>query len=136
MKNKSICAIVNLTMDIKQLRGYLPMLHSLNKCKGNCERNILMSHLEDKSFNFVCKMIGKTVNDPSMLGLSPSKLNHLRLKLTRDRARVKYLTKDGGVMTRKRRSVRQSGEGIGAILGILLPIVINLISGAFKKKKK
>lgn len=122
-------------MEIKEIKNYLPLLHSMHKCSGNCERNILMSHLDDQSFNFVCKWLKKSVNDPSMLQVSSPKLKRLRAILERDRSKVKYLTGSGGNIIRKRRIVRQSGEGIGLLLGALAPTLINLVRGLIKGKK-
>lgn len=105
----------------------------MHKCRGNCERNILMSHLDDKSFNFVCKWMKKSVEDPAMLGLSSGKLKNLRSVLERDRSKIKYLTGAGGNMERKRRIVRQSGEGIGLLLGTLAPALVSLVRSLIKK---
>ena len=123
-------------MEIKEVKSYLPLLHSMHKCSGNCERNILMSHLDDKSFNFVCKWMKKSVDDPAILRLPPNKLRKLRSVLERDRSRIKYLTGARGNIIRKRQIVKQSGEGIGLLLGALAPTLIGLIRDLVKGKKK
>ena len=126
-------------MDIKSVKNFLPLLHSMNRCRGNCERNILLSHLDDRSFNFVCKWMQKGVNDPSILNLSKKKLASLRSVLGRDKERVKYITREGktGRVNKLRRvAVRQSGEGVGVLLGVLAPVLINLVRNLLTKKKK
>lgn len=123
-------------MDIKEIKTHLPLLHSVKKCPGNCERNILLSHMDDKTFNFVCKWIGKSIQDPSMLKLGTRGLKTLRKNLERDKKRIKYLTKRGGNINRKKKAVKQSGEGIGMLLGVLAPILINLVKSLVSSKKK
>jgi len=123
-------------MDIKEIKTHLPLLHSMHKCHGNCERNILMSHLDDKSFKFMCKALDNSVKNPENLNLTSAKLRRLRQVLKKDRVRVKYLTKPGGDLNRKRRIVKQSGEGIGLLLGVLAPAVIELVRNLIRKKKR
>lgn len=123
-------------MEIKEVKNYLPLLHSMHRCAGNCERSILLSHLDDGSFNFLCKWMGKAIQDPGLLQLAPARLRTLRKMLEHDKNRVKYLTKPGGSLTQKKKVVKQSGEGIGLILGVLAPVLINLVRGLLKKKKK
>lgn len=127
-------------MDIKDVRIFVPLLHSMGRCKGNCERNILMSHLDDKSFKFMCHWLRKGVTDPSVLNLSQKKLGTLRKVLKRDKDRLKYITTSGGgsgkINHSRRVAVRQSGEGIGMLLGALAPVLINLVRKLVTKKKK
>ena len=123
-------------MDIKEIKTHLPLLHSMHKCHGNCERNILMSHLDDKSFKFLCKALDNSVKNPENLNLTSAKLRWLRQVLKKDRVRVNYLTKPGGDLNRKRRIVKQSGEGIGLLLGVLAPAVIELVRNLIRKKKR
>ena len=123
-------------MEIREIRNNLPLLHSLYKCPGNSERNILFSHLDDNSFKFICGWLKKCVNDPSFLNLPNRKLTHLRHILARDKNRITKLTKAGKVTTTKRKAVRQSGEGIGILLSVLAPVLISLVKDLVTKKKK
>lgn len=95
-----------------------------------------MSHLDDRSFKFMCNMMSKCINQPDLLNLKSGKLTTLRKKLLLDRERIKYLTAKGKVTEAKRRAVRQSGEGVGALLGVLAPVLINLVKGLLTKEKK
>lgn len=123
-------------MDIKEIKTHLPLLHSMHKCHGNCERNILMSHMDDGSLKFLCKALDNSVKNPANLNLTSAKLRRLRHVLKKDQARVKYLTKPGGNLNRKRKLVRQSGEGVGLLLGVLAPALIELVRNLIRKKKK
>lgn len=123
-------------MDLHQVHPFIPLLHSLHTCKGLSEKNILMSHLDDRSFKFMCNMMSKCINQPDLLNLKSGKLTTLRKKLLLDRERIKYLTAKGKVTEAKRRAVRQSGEGVGALLGVLAPVLINLVKGLLTKEKK
>lgn len=123
-------------MDIKEIKTHLPLLHSMHKCHGNCERNILMSHMDDKSFQFLCKAMNNSVQNPSTLNLSTSRLRKLRKVLERDKDRLKYLTKPKGSLHRKKLIVKQSGEGIGLLLGVLAPALIEVIRNLVSKRKR
>ena len=123
-------------MEFKTVKQYLPLLHSLNKCQGNCERNILLSHMDDQAFNFICGQINKSIQNPETLNLSNGRLKRLRTALERDKAKIKYLTAPGGNIARKRKVVRQSGQGLGLLVGILAPVLINLVKDLIVKKKK
>ena len=123
-------------MEIKELKTYLPLMHSLGQCRDASCRNILMSHLDDPSFKFVNSWITRGVHSPSILKLSPKRLNTLRTVLSHDKSRIKYLTGQKGAIKRKKAAVRQSGKGIGVLLGILAPLVINLVKDLITKKKK
>ena len=123
-------------MEIKELKTYLPLMHSLGQCRDASCRNIIMSHLDDPSFKFVNSWITKGVQTPDKLKLSPNRMAALRSVLSRDKVRIKYLTGQKGVIKRKKAAVRQSGKGIGVLLGILAPLVINLVKDLIAKKKK
>lgn len=117
------------------MKQYLPLLHSLNKCQGNCERNILLSHMDDNAFRFICGQINKSIQNPDFLKLSPPRLKKLRQSLEHDKKRIKYLTSEKGNTQRKRKIVRQSGQGLGLLVGILAPVLIELVRGLVTKKK-
>ena len=121
-------------MDIREIRTYAPLLHSICQCRGNDERTVLMSHLNDPALKFICKWMDRGVSDPSLLRLSPKRLKRLKSALERDKARVKYLTKPGGNMARKRSNIRQSGQGVGLLLAVLAPTLINLVKEFIHKK--
>ena len=128
-------------MEIGNVKSFVPLLHSIYRCHGNCERNILMSHLDEPSFNFVCNWMNKCINDPSILKLPARKLNILRKAIGPESKKIKYLTSKGGSIAKKRKIVKQSGEGIGLLLGILAPVLINLVKdlvtkASSKKAKK
>ena len=123
------------SMDVKEVKLHLPMLHSLGRCKGNCERNILFSHLNDKSFDFVCRCLSKVINNPSLLPYKKAQLEKVRTALGRDKNRIKYLINPNRTnLEKKRKVVRQSGEGIGILLSALVPLLINVVSNALSKK--
>ena len=84
----------------------------------------------------MCKALDNSVKNPENLNLTSAKLRRLRQVLKKDRVRVKYLTKPGGDLNRKRRIVKQSGEGIGLLLGVLAPAVIELVRNLIRKKKR
>ena len=92
--------------------------------------------MDDGSFKFLCKAIGNSVQNPSSLNLSTSRLRSLRKVLERDKSKLKYLTKPAGSLNRKRKLVRQSGEGIGLLLGVLAPALIEVIRNLVSKRKK
>lgn len=119
-----------------EIRNYAPLLYSLSRCRGNCERNILLSHLDDKTFGFMCNQIGNSIENPEILNLPPARLKKLRTALMHDRKKIKYITRKGGVIERKRKVVRQSGEGLGLLVGILAPVLINLVKKLVKGKRK
>ena len=123
-------------MEIKELKTYLPLMHSLGQCRDASCRNIILSHLDDPSFRFVNSWVTKGVHTPDILKLSPKRMNILRTVLARDKTRLKYLTGQKGTIKRKKAAVRQSGKGIGVLLGILAPLVINLVKDLISKKKK
>ena len=123
-------------MNIREINNNLPLLHSLYKCPGNSERNILFSHLDDKSFKFLCQCIQKCIADPSILKLSNPHLSRIRKTLVQDKDRVNYAIKSGRVTKNKRIAIRQSGEGIGLLLGVLAPVLISLVKDLITKKKK
>jgi len=85
--------------------------------------------------------MGKAIADPSLLQLSTGRLKKLRSVLEKDKKRLRYLTNKGKVTKPKRAAARQSGEGIGILLGVLAPVLINLAKDlitkyvANKKKK-
>lgn len=122
-------------MDIKELKTFAPLMYSLQKCQSNACRSILLSHLDEPSFNYVTKWMKKGTSEPSILNLSPNQLKKLKTSLEKDRKRVKYLTKPGGSFYRKRNVVKQSGEGIGLLLGVLAPVVIELVKKIIEKSK-
>ena len=123
-------------MEFKTVKQYLPLLHSLNKCQGNCERNILLSHMDDQAFHFICGQINKSIRNPETLNLSKQRLGKLRQALEQDMAKIKYLTAAGGNINRKRKLVRQSGQGLGLLVGILAPVLIDLVKRIVDKHKK
>ena len=114
-------------MEVKNVKNFLPLMHSIGRCHGNSERNILFSHLDNKSLKFVCHWLGVCCSDPSVLKLDPKKLKSLKKLLTRDKERIKYITGKKGKIEEKRKLARQSGEGLGVLLGVLAPILINLV---------
>lgn len=121
---------------MKEVKSFLPLLHSMKQCRGNNERNILMSHMDDPSFDFLCKWMGKTISSPSLLNLSSARTKKLKSMLERDKRNIKYITRGGhGTNKRKRKLVRQSGEGIGLLVGILAPILVNLVTDLIKKAR-
>ena len=121
-------------MEFKTVKQYLPLLHSLNKCQGNCERNILLSHMDDDAFRFICGQINKSIQNPESLKLSSARLKKLRNSLEKDKSKIKYLTAKSGNIKRKRKVVRQSGQGLGLLVGILAPVLIELVRGLVTKK--
>ena len=123
-------------MEIKELKTYLPLMHSLRQCQDASCRNILMSHLDEPSFKFVNSWVTKGVQSPEILQLSPKPMHKLRSVLSHDKACLKYLTGRKGTIKRKKTTVKQSGKGIGVLLGILAPLVINLVKDLIAKKKK
>lgn len=123
-------------MDIKQMKTYLPLMHSLSQCKDAACRNILMSHLDEPSFKFVNSWVMRGINDPQMLKLPPRRLKTLKQVLMPDRKKLMYLTGQKGNIKRKKKWVKQSGKGIGVLLGILTPLVVNLVKDLIAKKKK
>ena len=122
-------------MDFKNIQNFLPLLHSLNKCHGNAERNIIMSHLDEDTFKFLCHWLDKGCKDPTLLKISNARLKKLRSVLQKDQKKLKYLTSGKGTTAKKRKIVRQSGEGIGMLLGILGPILIDVVVRALKNRK-
>lgn len=122
-------------MDIKEVKAYAPLMHSMQKCKGNCERNILMSHLDEPSFKFVCRALANSIENPGSLNLSRSRIGKLRTALQKDKSKLRYLTNSSGQIAKKRKIVRQSGEGIGLLLGAVAPALIELVRHLVTKKK-
>lgn len=92
--------------------------------------------MDDGTLNFLCDQIGKSIENPEMLKLGPAKLKKLRNALEPDRAKLKYLTKRGASISRKRKIARQSGQGLGILVGILAPILINVVRNLVAKGKK
>lgn len=92
--------------------------------------------MDDQAFNFICGQINKSIQNPETLNLSNGRLKRLRTALERDKAKIKYLTAPGGNIARKRKVVRQSGQGLGLLVGILAPVLINLVKDLIVKKKK
>lgn len=123
-------------MDIRNLKAYAPLMHSLNQCRNPACRNIIMSHLDEPSFRFVNSWVTKGITKPEMLKLSPQRLKTLKGVMAKDRNRLKYLTSPKGTLKGKKTRVRQSGKGIGVLLGILTPLVINMIKNLVKKKQQ
>lgn len=122
-------------MELKEIQKFLPLLHSMRRCGCQASRNIIMSHLDEPSFAFLTKWINRGVQEPQMLNLPPRRLKSLKKALEVDRAKIKYITKKGGSPKRKRLAVRQSGSGIGLLLGVLAPIVISLVKDLITKGK-
>lgn len=122
-------------MDIRELKTFAPLMYSLQKCPSNACRSVLLSHLDEPSFNYVTKWMKKGTSEPSILNLSPNQLKKLKSSLEKDKKRVKYLTKPGGSFQRKRNVVKQSGEGIGILLGVLAPVVVELVKKIIEKSK-
>ena len=122
-------------MEVKNIQAFLPLMHSIGRCHSNSERNILFSHLDNKSLNFVCHWLGVGCRDPSVLKLDPKKVRKLRKLLARDKDKLRYLTSKKGKIVEKRKLARQSGEGLGVLLGVLAPILINLVKTAIEKSK-
>ena len=121
-------------MNVKEVKLRLPMLHSLGRCKGNSERNILFSHLDDESFKFVCRCLQSVISDPSQLPYKRKQMDKIRESLAKDKHRLKYLINaKHSNLERKRKAARQSGEGLGVLLSILTPVLINLVSNALSK---
>lgn len=124
-------------MSKSQLRSYAPLFHSIQKCPSNACRAVLFSHLDGPSFQYVLKWLRHCVQDPQVLNLKPRQLKKLKEVLGKDRERLKYLTRNGiGSVSRTRRAVKQSGEGIGLLLGILAPVIIDLVTKIVNKGKK
>lgn len=121
-------------MEFKTVKSYLPLLYSLNKCHGNCERNILLSHMDNDAFHFMCGQIRKSIEHPESLKLPSARLKRLRTALEPDAKKLKYLTSKSGNIKKKRKVVRQSGQGLGMLVGILAPILINLVKDLVTKK--
>lgn len=123
-------------MEIKEVKTYLPLMHSLHLCGNHAARNIILSHLDEPSFRHVTKWLNRGIENPAMLKLSPKRLSTLRKALHRDKSRVKYITKGKGSLKNQKRKVQQSGTGIGLLLGILAPIVVGLVKDLITKGKK
>ena len=91
--------------------------------------------MDDNAFRFICGQIDKSIQNPDFLKLSPTRLKKLRKSLEHDKKRIKYLTSAKGNTQRKRKIVRQSGQGLGLLVGILAPVLIELVRGLVTKKK-
>ena len=119
-------------MDFKnsEIKTFLPLLYSLQRCGSHCERN------DDPTFSFLCKATRQAVFNPKVLNLSDNKREQLKQLLSKDKTKIKYLTNSKGNIKRKRKVVRQSGEGLGTLIAIIAPILIDQIVRAINRKKK
>jgi hypothetical protein len=117
--------------NMKDIRYYSNLLKLIKKSKSD-DRNVILEHLNDDSIDFICEVIYNVIN--GKIRLTKHQTNKLRNKLREDKKCFRYLSKKGVKTKRRRKLIKQNGRGIGAILSIVLPIILELIANYFIKK--
>lgn len=115
----------------RRLKRNLPVLSLMSKSTPK-EFEYLMTVVNEDALTAMCNCIYNVLNE---LELPASQLSKLKSSATNYKDKLRYLASTKGVASKKRRRVaKQSGGAIAALLMAALPLVVDLISGLFRKK--
>jgi hypothetical protein len=118
---------------IQDMQYFAKLLKLLNKSK-NDDREVILEHLNGNSINYLCEVIYNVIG--GNIKLSKRQINKLRSELQHNKKCFRYLSKIGGNSDKKRKLIKQNGRGIGTILSIALPIILQLVSEILSRNKK
>jgi hypothetical protein len=122
-----------ISPELKNMQYFAKLIKLLNKSK-NEDREVILEHLNGNSINYLCEIIYNIIG--GNVKLSKRQINKLRSELQHNKKCYRYLSKKGGNEERKRKLIKQNGRGIGTILSIALPIILQLITQMLTKKNK
>lgn len=121
LSQQSICSKIKLVKGLKKL--------------NEGQRKELCKLINDSGVNSLCEIIYNCVYHPP-ISFTLKKLKHLQKILHPYRNAIKITTNPKKSVSSRRAVVVQHGGFIGAILGIALPLLIELGQKLFTKNKK
>lgn len=109
-------------------KRYLPLLKVLKNVSDN-QREVLLKHLDSESTDIICECIYNCIHSPDQIPKATRR--KLKDSLPKEKQSLRYLAKKSksNCPKKRRQHLVQSGKGIGAILGALVPIVSSLLFG-------
>lgn len=98
------------------------------------DKNLIevLNHLNDQAIDVLCECIYNSIYTD--LNISKSKKKRIKKFFTNKKAlhNLKLITNKTTPIIKKRKALNQEGKGIGAILGIVAPLISSLISSFTK----
>ena len=109
-----------------RFRKHLPLLRVLRNV-DEVQRGILLNHLDLDSTDILCECVYNVIHNGRHIPKSVKR--QLKSSLPKEKASLRYLAKKSKHKNpgTRRKHLVQSGRGIGAILGALVPIVTSLL---------
>lgn len=104
----------------------LPMLQSLHKASPR-HRSVLLSHLDNSSVDALCETAHNVLCNPALPTVSKRRL---KKTLAPYKSELRYIAnKKNSQSNKKKRIVRMGGFPWGALLGVGIPMLMNLFKG-------
>ena len=119
----------------KQAKTFGPVLYSVLNNPNNHQRNVLISHLDDDSFDFFCDCVNSVIYKPDALKLGETDLDTLRTVLSDEKDLWRFVANPKVSRKRKRKRISvQKGGGIFTLLATVVGIIASLAIDASRKK--
>ena len=117
-------------MATKDKKQYLDLLQVLKKIKAE-DRAKIVPYLKTEAIEF----IGECAHNVLFTDLGLKNKSHLKkcLKSQCNVKRLKSISNKNTPLDKKIAALKQEGKGIGLILSVALPFLLNLIQNRYKK---
>jgi len=119
----------------REARTFGPVLYSVLNNPNNHQKNVLISHLDDNTFDFFCNCVNSVIYKPDKLKLEESDLDNLRSVLSDEKDLWRFVANPKVSRKRKRKRISiQKGSGIFTLLATVVGIIATLAIDASRKK--
>lgn len=119
----------------REAKTFGPVLYSVLNNPNNHQKNVLISHLDDDSFDYFCNCVNSVIYKPDKLNLDESDLENLRSVLSSEKDLWRFVANPKVSRKRKRKRISvQKGSGIFTLLATVVSIIATLAIDASRKK--
>lgn len=121
-----------------EIRAYAPALYSIIQNPNPAHNNLIFSHLDDNTFDFVCNCVHELVYNHNRFKLSPKNFDKIQKVLNQEKDTVLYIANKKNSRKKKRAVIKnQSGGVIPAVIQVLMsaPFIVKSLIDLFKPKK-
>jgi hypothetical protein len=113
----------------------LPLLQAIEHAKQREQKIQILSHLRPDSFESICTCLRNLINNKSKLKLGVPRTRELQTVLSGNRKAIRFIIDPKRKTNKKQKLIVQKGGAIGFIIASLLPLIVDQIIKAVKRKK-
>lgn len=125
-----------VTRNRRYTSKHLPSIYALRQTDDKFQ-GTLAADLSDNTLDFLSSCVGELLSEPKNFKLAEHEIKQLATVLKPDRKTWSKISCCKQSNKNKRKLLRnQTGRGLPLILASIVPTLIELVVGAFKKKKK